>query len=98
MSEIATLESVAISNFLKSMTAEQEQKAFGVGGIFTKEQVEVFRGIAEKRLPASRLDDFLPNGSLAINNSQMTKVQVTFNMIQLFPLMALIQGRLAKKN
>lgn len=106
-----SIESVVLSNFIKSVTKEQAREAFGVQGndesgnplpryanaIFTEDQGALFAAIAQCQAPPEKLDDFLPGGALAISMEQMQRAQALFEPAQLWPLGDLIQQRMKKK-
>lgn len=93
-------ESLAVKAFLEGLTEDQAKVLFGnitngqlVGdGIFRREQVEVFAGVAELRLPASELERLI-SGDLGISPEQISAVQSHCTMKQLQPLMAVVMAR-----
>lgn len=97
-------ESIAIKQFLQSLSEEQSDALFGKpvdgginpnGGIFTAKQVEILVAVARAQAPASTLDALF-EGEHAINAEQITRAQQILRESQFAPLVALVMTRKQK--
>ena len=100
-------ESIAVAQFLDALTEAESRVLFGeldkdgrlVGnGIFTREQVTIFAGIAQCRLPPDDLDQLLagPNAVTEDQVRQVTQQQVVSEK-KYMPLVALVMVRKRKQ-
>lgn len=95
-------ESLGVKTFLEGLSEPQAKALFGTldengrlkgDGIFSVEQIELFAGIAEAKIPATEMSRLLEGGNLAINTTQMSAAQAELSPRQIMPLMALIMAK-----
>lgn len=101
-------ESLGVQEFLNDLTDKQAEQLFGkvdttgevavpaYDGVFSREQVEIFFGVANLRIGPSALD-LLLDGEHAVTQEQMMRAMNIVSMQQIQPLSALLMTRKKKQ-